>query len=207
MVGTDGGPPPGNVIGTGISAPLLSVEVDVETLGGTEVSCEDEIDASLLWSGGGDGGTVLLPGGIREVNGVAPGFLPGGATVVGTSPPLISVDVDVETKGGSEEADGFASLETPEDVGAGNVTGTGTRTPSEPGEIEVDTLGTSGLVDTGTPVDCDATRFEKLGGGPVLWSPGACGPGGVTGGPRRSVLHLSAIKLRITFGHIDTTYQ
>jgi hypothetical protein len=48
MVGTDGGPPPGSVIGTGISAPLLSVEVDVETLGGTEVSCEDEIDASLL---------------------------------------------------------------------------------------------------------------------------------------------------------------
>jgi hypothetical protein len=102
------------------------------------------------------------------VDGVAPGSLPGGVTVVGTSPPLISVDVDVETKGGSEEADGFASLETPEDVGARNVTATGTRTPSEPVEVEVDTMGTSGLVDTDAPVDCDATKFEELGGGPVV---------------------------------------
>jgi len=79
---------------------------------------------------------------------------------------------------------------------AGNVTVTGTRAPSKLVEVEVEMMGTSDSpIDDGPSVCGGLFVPVGVGGGTAVRFSGACGPGGVTGGPRRPVLHLDLVSI------------
>jgi hypothetical protein len=76
----------------------------------------------------------------------------------------------------------------------GNAVGTSTIPPSESVEVEEELLGTSAISVVEAPSVCtEPPAVVFAGTGTAVGSPGACGPGGVTGGPRRSVLHLGPV--------------
>jgi hypothetical protein len=115
----------------------------------------------------------------------------------GTKAPSEPVEVEVETWGSCDDVVGSWSLGDVDS--AGNVMGTRTKAPSEFVEVEVETMGASGSAVEDAPSVCDVSPApEGAGTGTAVGLLGACGPGGVTGGPRRSVLHLIMVSMRDT---------